>query len=515
MAILHRLATGLLLTLLAAVASADYLETSHTFREQPASEADTLVVLVPLNNTGDLPGWGQDTRSQVSRALAAQGFDGSMGQQLEILAPAGLPVDRLIAIGLGEPAELARADAEMLGASLANHLNLGKAQTVRVHSGLVSDPQLNTAIVTAMAHGTDLANYRFDRLKTQPEPRPAQAFEWLVAAQDAAEGNWRQLQALAQGVFTARELTNLSASDGNPAAFAEYMRKRLQPLGVKVTVLGPQQVLKAGMGALYGVSKGSQHGAHLLVAHWRGSDDAAIALIGKGITFDSGGYNLKTDAASILAMTGDKAGAAAVAGTIEALALQKARVNVVGIMPLAQNAISGTAQLPGDVVTAGNGMTIEVVNTDAEGRLVLADGIWYAREHFQPRVVADIATLTGSKVRALGRDYAAVFSEDHRLIETLEAAGELTRERVWQLPLKPYEKIIDSQVADMKNAGEPGAQAGAIFLQRFAGDTPWVHIDMAGNGRYEATSLPPLVGATGYGVRLLTEWVKLYSADQG
>ena len=513
MTTLHRFITGLALTLVAAVAAADYVDTTHAFREQPASEPDTLVVLVPLNSTDGLPEWGEATREHFSRALAAQDFDGSMTQQLEILAPAGLPVDRLIAVGLGEPAELARADAEMLGTNLANYLNPGKAGSVQVQSALISDPALNTAIVTAIAHGTDLANYRFDRFKTEAEPRPAQTYEWLVAAREPTEEAWKHLHALSQGVFTARELTNLSASDGNPAAFAEYVRKRLQPLGVKVTILGPQQVLKAGMGALYGVSKGSQHGAHLLIAHWRGSDEAPIALVGKGITFDSGGYNLKTDAASILAMTGDKAGAGAVAGTLEALARQKAGINVVGVMPLAQNAISGTAQLPGDIVTAGNGMTIEVVNTDAEGRLVLADGIWYAREHFQPQVIADIATLTGSKVRALGRDYAAVFSEEEELIETLKTAGELTRERVWQLPLGPYEKIIDSPVADMKNSGQPGAQAGAVFLQRFAGDTPWVHIDMAGNGRYEETSLPPLIGATGYGVRLLTEWVKVYAGN--
>ncbi|MEQ9396523.1 leucyl aminopeptidase family protein [Haliea sp.] len=511
MTTLYRFITGLALTLVAAVAAADYVDTTHAFREQPASEPDTLVVLVPLNSTDGLPEWGEATREHFSRALAAQDFDGSMTQQLEILAPVGLPVDRLIAVGLGEAAELARADAEIMGASLANYLNLGKAGSVQVQSALIPDPRLNTAIVSAIAHGVDLVNYRFDRFKTEAEPRPTQSYEWLVADQEQAGRAWDQLNALAQGVFTARELTNLSASDGNPAAFAEYVRQRLQPLGVKVTILGPQQVLKAGMGALYGVSKGSQHGAHLLIAHWRGSDDPPVALVGKGITFDSGGYNLKTDAASILAMTGDKAGAAAVAGTLEALARQKAAFNVVGIMPLAQNAISGTAQLPGDVVTAGNGMTIEIVNTDAEGRLVLADGIWYAREHFQPQVIADIATLTGSKVRALGRDYAAVFSEEEELIETLKTAGELTRERVWQLPLGPYEKIIDSTIADMKNSGQPGAQAGAVFLQRFAGDTPWIHIDMAGNGRYEDTSQPPLIGATGYGVRLLTEWVKLYA----
>lgn len=513
MTTLYRFATGLLLTLLATVAAADYLDTTHSFREQAASEPDTLVVLVPLNNGDGLPGWAEDTREQFSRALAAQDFDGSLAQQLEILAPAGLAVDRLIAVGLGEPAELARADAETLGANLANHLNPGKAQTVQVHSALVPDPTLNTAIVTAIAHGIDLSNYRFDRFKSAAEPRPAQAYEWLVAAQKPSEQAWQQLHALAQGVFTARELTNLPGSDGYPAAFAEQVRQRLQPLGVKITILGPDQVLKAGMGALYGVSKGSQHGAHLLIAHWRGSDEAPIALVGKGNTFDTGGYNLKTDAAHIIAMTGDKAGAAAVAGTIEALAKQQAKINVVGIMPLSQNAISGTAQLPGDVVTAGNGMTIEIASTDAEGRLILADGIWYAREHFQPRVIVDIATLTGAKVRALGRDYAAVFTDHEALITTLKTAGELTRERVWQLPLGPYEKIIDSPVADMRNSGEPGAQAGAIFLQRFAGDTPWMHIDMAGNGRYDPASLPPLIGATGYGVRLLTEWVKLYSEN--
>lgn len=511
---LYRLTAGLLLTLLATAAAADYLDTSHSFRAQSAGEPDTLVVLVPLNSTEGLPGWSEETRRHFSRALAAREFDGSLEQQLEILAPAGLPVARLLAVGLGEPAELARADAEILGAALATQLNQGRAQSIQVDAALVSDPELNTAIVTAIAHGTDLVNYRFDRFKSAAESRPAQAYEWLVAAQEPSEQAWQQLHALAQGVFTARELTNLPGSDGHPAAFAEYVRKRLQPLGVEVTVLNPQQVLEAGMGALYGVSKGSQHGAHLLIAHWRGSDGAPIALVGKGNTFDSGGYNIKTDSGSILAMTGDKAGAAAVAGTIEALAGQKAEVNVVGIMPLSQNAISDTAQLPGDVVTAGNGMTIEVANTDAEGRLILADGIWYAREHFQPRAIADIATLTGAKVGALGRDYAAIFSEHEELISTLETAGELTRERVWQLPLGPYEKIIDSPVADMRNTGKPGAQAGAVLLQRFAGDTPWVHIDMAGNGRFDEAGQPPLSGATGFGVRLLTEWVKLYSDNQ-
>jgi len=210
-------------------------------------------------------------------------------------------------------------------------------------------------------------------------------------------------------------------------------------------------------------------------------------------------------------MQGDKSGGAAVVGAMMALAGQQVPINVVGVIPLSQNAISGEATLPGDVSTAGDGTTIEVASTDAEGRLILADGIWYARETFNPRVIVDIATLTGAKTTALGTEYSAIFSNHDDLVNTMRAAGDLTRERVWQLPLDGYGSIVNSRIADIRNTGTPGAQAGAIFLQHFAGDTPWLHIDMAGQALSDSARGINPPGATGHGVRLLTEWVKIYA----
>lgn len=500
--------------LLTTAANAQFLQTSTDFSEIAGGDADTLVLLVPEGQDAvRLPGWNDRTASQVTRALAATEFEGDEEQIVEILAPAELTANRLILVGVGEASELERHDAELIGASLAGHINAGSAERIEVDTSLITDVALNAGISTAIAHGIDLRNYRFDRHFSDPDPRPSQHYHFTVQSQSAAEQQYTQLRALAEGVFHARELTNLPGSDGHPAAFAEYARDMLEPLDVKVTILSPEQVLEAGMGSLYGVSQGSQHKAHLLVAHWEGSDDQPVALVGKGNTFDTGGYNLKTNSDSILRMQTDKAGAAAVAGAVAALAAQKAAVNVVGVMPLSQNSISAEAKLPGDVVTAGDGTTIEVASTDAEGRLILADGIWYTREHFNPRAIVDIATLTGSKVRALGTDYAAVFSEHEDLLESMRESGELTGERVWQLPLGPYEGIIDSRIADIRNTGSPGAQAGAVLLQHFAADTPWLHIDMAGDALVDSSSGIHPEGATGYGTRLLTEWVKLFAGQ--
>ena len=501
------------LLLLGTGASAQYLQTTMSATETPGADADTLVVLVPADTEQlSLPGWSQATIDHVNRALAARDFDGSARQQLELLAPAGLSADRLIAVGVGDPAQLARHVAEEIGAALSVHIDGSKADIVEVNTRLITDPARNAWIAAAVAHGVDLRNYRFDQLKSSAEPRPAQIYRWVVHSQAQAEQQYATLDAVAQGVFTARELTNLPGGDGHPAAFAEYARQQLEPLGVEVTILGPEQVEAAGMGSLLGVSKGSQHKAHLLVAHWRGSSDAPIALVGKGNTFDTGGYDLKTTD-SILQMQSDKAGGAAVVGALKALAAQQVQINVVGVVPLSQNSISGEAMLPGDVLTAGDGTTIEVTSTDAEGRLILADGIWYARDRFEPRVIVDIATLTGAKVTAVGTEMSAIFSEHDTLVSTMRQAGELTNELVWQLPLGPYPGIIDSRIADIKNTGSPGAQAGAIFLQHFAGDTPWLHIDNAGQALVSSASGIHPAGATGHGVRLLTEWVKIYAAQ--
>jgi len=494
--------------------SADYLETRVRFTEQLPAEGDTLVILVPEGTQQvSLPDWPTETVMQTNRTLDAADFEAQVHQQVEILAPIGLPVDRLWVVGAGAPGELARHEAEEIGAALGARANGTRARVITVDTRLIADGDDNAAIAAAVAHGVDLRNYRFDRYKSQPDDRPSQVYRWTVLSMEDTQRRYDQLLALAEGVFLARELTNLTGSDGYPEAFANYVLEELGPLGVEVTILGPEQVLEAGMGSLYGVSVGSQHKAHMLIMQWKGSDDPPIALVGKGNTFDTGGYNLKTTSSSILTMQTDKAGGAAVAGAIKALAGQQVAINVVGVVPLSQNAISGEAILPGDVLTAGDGTTIEVGNTDAEGRLILADGLWFTRDRFEPRVMADIATLTGAKVTAVGTDYSAVFTHDDAVLETIKAAGDLTHELVWQLPLGPYQGIIDSRIADIINTGSPGAQAGAILLQHFAGDTPWVHIDMAGQAlRTSARGIHP-EGATGHGVRLLTEWVKLYAAE--
>lgn len=497
--------------LMAGTANAQYLQTSTRFAAQSAAQADSLVVLVPADATVALDGWSQATSDQVARAMRAAGFTGAAGQQELLLAPVGLPADRLVLMGVGQTAELPRHRAETMGAALSVLINDSTANLIEVNTQLIADTGEAARIAAEIAHGIDLRNYRFDRYKSEPEPRPAQSYHWHVAAVSDAQQAYDLLSAMAQGVFTARELTNLPGGDGFPAAFAEYALQQLAPLGVDVTILNPEQVLELGMGSLYGVSQGSQHKAHLLVAHWKGSDDPVIALVGKGNTFDTGGYNIKTDSASILQMQSDKAGGAAVVGAVKALAGQRAAVNVVAVVPLSQNAISGEALLPGDVVTAGNGKTIEVASTDAEGRLILADGIWYARHHFNPRVIADIATLTGAKNTALGTAYSAIFTNEPEIRDSLILAGELTQELVWPLPLDNYSGIIDSRIADMRNSGTPGAQAGAIFLQQFAEDTPWVHIDMASEALTATASGINPAGATGHGVRLLAEWVKLFS----
>ena len=291
-----------------------------------------------------------------------------------------------------------------------------------------------------------------------------------------------------------------------PADFAKAA-KELKKLGVKITVLEPKQIKKLGMGALEAVGRGSEEGSRLVVAHYQGNKNTPIALVGKGITFDSGGYSLKTGA-SIARMKSDMAGAAAVLGTVKAMALAKADTNVVAVMGMAANMVSQFAVAPGDVVRTAEGLSVEIVNTDAEGRLVLSDAMWYARDKFKPSIMIDVATLTGSKIGAVGNEYAAVFSKDDQLIEQLTLAGKQVNENLWRLPLG-YDDALKSDIADLKNIGShgPGATTAASFLQNFAGDTRWVHIDIAGNALNNKAKDELAEGGTGYGVRLLSNWL--------
>ncbi len=512
MKFIRALSAVLALALMAPV-SANYLNTKHVFGDVHQRNSDTLIVLVPEGQAPVVASWPNNAQNHIKGAAAVAEFTGKAKQVVEVLAPTNLANSRVWLVGVGGNGAMSRADAELLGATLAAKMAGTKGiDRVQVETRLVTDAAASHTLVTSLAHGMDLRNYRFDRYKSKPDARPSQSIYWQVADPQATTMAYRETTAIAEGVFVARDITNLPGGDGYPQAIAEFAAAAGKAAGVKVTILTPEQVKAAGMGSLYGVSKGSQHKAHLLVLHYEGSKDQPIALVGKGNTFDTGGYNLKTTGSSILRMQTDKAGGAAVVGAVLALARQQAEVNVVGVVPLSHNLISGEALLPGDVVTAGDGTTIEVASTDAEGRLILADGIWYARDTFKPRAIADIATLTGSKVGALGSEYSAIFSEHADIIETITAAGKTTGEIVWQLPLGPYNNPIKSHLADIKNTGSPGAQAGALFLQHFAKDTPWVHIDMAGSAFSESASGLAPAGANGYGVRLLTEWVKLYSA---
>jgi len=489
---------------LPAVAS-DYLSTTTRFTDDNA-DAATRVLFVPENTTIAVEGWSDAQNKQVARAAEIEAFDGSAAQLTTLVAPDGTKANHLLLAGVGNPAELSRFKAENLGASIAAALK-PELDDVVFDTRLIKNPGIAAEISAQVAHGIDLRNYRFDRYQSEAEARPQTNYQFVTASADIAEKHYEDYRAIAEGVFVARDITALPGSDGYPEAIVKLAQKAMQGLDIDVTVVTPEQVNEMGMGLLESVSAGSQHGSYLLAAHYKGSDDAPIALVGKGNTFDTGGYNLKTSSSSILRMQTDKAGAGAVIGAVMALAKQQAPVNVVAIAPLSHNLISGTATLPGDVVKAGDGTLVEIANTDAEGRLILGDGNWFANDKFKPRAIANIATLTGSKVGALGTGYAAMFASEDDLRQAIIEAGKVTDEKVWELPLDGYPGIIDSPLADIRNIGSPGTQAGAAFLKHFAGDTPWIHIDMAADAMVSSpTGIHP-AGPTGFGVRLLTEWV--------
>lgn len=470
-----------------------------SFTEQTTS-ADTQVLLVsPDSLQQQRHPLLQDAR--VQQAIKAEQFSAQHGKKLEILAPS-TGVSRLLLLGTGDSSTLTAAKSNSLGGDLSGYLQ-GKSQLNKVSI----DASALAEHAAALAQGIDLRAYQFNKYQTRHKTKAELTLAMVVPDQRAAEARFAKLSAVNAGVFLARDLTNEPADAIYPETFAAAALE-LKKIGVKVEVLDEAAMQKLGMGAILAVGKGSNRPPRLVIAHWQNSSQAPLAIVGKGITFDTGGYNLKTDAASIVRMTSDMAGAAAALGTIKALALQKAPVNVVAIMALAENKISDRAMLPGDVITSAAGLTIQVGNTDAEGRLVLADGLWYARDKFKPRAMVDIATLTGSKVGALGSYYAGLFSEHEVLVQQLTLAGSKVDEEVWRLPLNSkFANEMKSDIADLTNSGKTtGASSAAWFLQQFTGDTPWAHLDIAGNALTSADKGVHVTGATGYGVRLLTEW---------
>ncbi|UPT61374.1 MAG: leucyl aminopeptidase [Hyphomonadaceae bacterium JAD_PAG50586_4] len=449
------------------------------------------VVAVMAGEGGELFGAGKalDSASggRIAKAMKAAGFKGGAGQVVDVLAPDGVDFSRVLVIGVGK----AEAADGMGVERWAGH---AVKRTLTAVEKLVLQPDAlpGVAIAEAGAHaamGARLASYRFDtyRTKLKPEQKPTlQAVEIVLAHTAAAKARAEVDAAIVEGVFFARDLVSEPPNVLYPESFAERLRD-LETIGVEVEILEPTAMEKLGMGALLGVAQGSARPARLVAMKWNGSSmkkQKPFAIVGKGVTFDTGGISLKPGA-GMDEMKGDMGGAAAVAGAMKAIALRKAKANVVGIVALVENMPGSNAQRPGDIVNTMSGQTIEVLNTDAEGRLILADAVWYAQDKYDPVALVDLATLTGAVIVALGHEHAGMCVNDEDLAHAISAAGAAEGELVWRLPLSAaYDKLIDTPNADMKNiAGKPvaGSIVGAQFIKRFVQDgTPWAHLDIAG-----------------------------------
>jgi leucyl aminopeptidase len=452
----------------------------------------------------------QRTGGQIARAMAAAKFTGKRDTTLDLVAPGG-GWTRIVLFGLGAPASLRPLDLEMLGGAAAGVITAIKADRVAIAASLELGGLAPREASALIASGVRLRVYSFNRYKSKkPEAMPLKEVSILSTDARGARQRFAAFDAVADGVHLARDLVNEPPNHLHPVEFAERMRP-LAKLGVKISIMTPAQMKRLGMNALLGVAQGSAHEARMVVMEWKGgkASERPVAFIGKGVTFDTGGISIKP-AGGMEDMKGDMGGAACVAGLMMALAKRRAKVNAVGAIGIVENMPDGKAQRPGDVVTSMSGQTIAVLNTDAEGRLVLADVLWYVQDRFKPRFMVDLATLTGAILVALGKEHAGLFSNNDELSQRLSDAGYATGEKVWRMPLAPeYDRMIDHDVADVKNIG--GRHAGSItaaqFLQRFVNSVPWAHLDVAGTAMDAGRTAINQSWGSGWGVRLLDRLV--------
>ncbi len=455
----------------------------------------------------------------ITRALGFSRFKGKPNQMLEILAPAGVAASRIVVLGLGKPSEIDASRVENAAATVIGRLQGTGDSEATFDIDVPKGAKVKGGEFAAhVATGALLKSYTFNGYRTKnldEHEHKLKSVRVTTADTQAAKRAFAGMEAIANGVFLARNLVNEPPNVLSPQEFAKRAKAELTKVGVKVEVLGEAEMKKLGMGALLGVGQGSERESQLVVMRWngaRGKDTQPVAFVGKGVCFDSGGLSLKTGA-GMMGMKGDMGGAAAVTGTMLALAGRKAKVNVVGVVGLVENMPDGKAQRPDDVVKSMSGQTIEVLNTDAEGRLVLADALWYAQTKFKPKFVIDLATLTGAIMVALGLEHAGLFSNDDKLADRISDAGKAAGEPVWRLPLGPgYDKALRSKIADMKNIGGPhgGSITAAQFLQRFVVEkTPWAHLDIAGVAWQDSEQRPLIPSwGTGWGVRILNKLVE-------
>jgi leucyl aminopeptidase len=489
------------------------------FASAALPESGTVVVLAAGATLGPAAAeLDQRTGGAIGRSIELAGASLKRGRTVELLCPAGVGLSRVVVLGVGTPGDAKGLDLEALGGSLSARL---KAQGVTEASVAVDAidglPFGPAELAVSLAKGAMLRSYRFDKYRTSKDDEEdgqdeVAALTLHLVEPSAAEAAWSAAAAVVDGVVQARDLVSEPANVLSPEVFADACRALGERLGMEVEVLEPAALRELGMNALLAVGQGSPRESRVAVMRWNGgaAGQPPVALIGKGVCFDSGGLSLKP-AGGMEEMKWDMGGAGAVFGAMAAIAGRKAKANVVGVLGLTENMPSGHAQRPGDVITAMSGLTIEVVNTDAEGRLLLADVLHYTRDRFKPRLMIDLATLTGAIVVALGHEQAGMFSTDDTRAEQLAAAGAAVGEKLWRMPLgDDYAKHIKSDIADIKNVGrarEAGASAGAVFLERFVGDVPWAHLDIAGVA-WSKRDLPLAAkGATGFGVRMLDRLV--------
>jgi leucyl aminopeptidase len=457
-----------------------------------------------------LAGLDEAARRLAGRAAEAQRFEREPAAVAEAFVAEGEQARRVLLVGLGGKRDDDALFERVGGALTARLLTSGETRLVVDVSGL----GLSAGDAARIGFGAAARSWRYDvyRTKLGRKQKPTLDEVVIVGAADGAAAAWSRAEALLGGLDLTRALVTEPANVIYPESFVERVRAAMDGLGVGFEVLDEGQMKALGMGALLGVAQGSVRPPRLLAMRWNGgaADAKPVVFVGKGITFDTGGISIKP-AAGMESMKWDMGGAGAVAGAIRALAARKAKANVVGICVLAENMPDGNAQRPGDIVTSMSGQTIEVINTDAEGRLVLSDAMTWAQRQYKPETMIDLATLTGAMIISLGHEYGGLFSNDDGLAERLAAAGRDSGDKLWRMPMgEAYDKIMDSQVADMRNSAgrEGGSITAACFLQRFVEEgVKWAHLDIAGMVWADKAGHLYDKGATGYGVALLDRYI--------
>jgi len=477
-----------------------------------AGAAEVLAVLVHEGRvlSGMGPQLDTATSGALTKAMAASRFTGATNTTLIVAAPAGVDTGIILLSGAGEVAKFddLALEAAAGAAYQAVKLSGAAALTIDAHS-LTSDQAARAAFAAR------LAAYRFLKYRTKLKPEKTPSIETIkVVAADpkAAQLAYDSLSPVADAVEFARDLVAEPANILYPVEFANRV-KALEKLGLEVEIFGEKELEKLGFRTLLAVGMGSRRESQVAIMKWNGGNkgDQPIAFVGKGVTFDTGGISIKPSD-GMEDMKWDMGGAAAVSGLMHALAGRKAKVNAIGVIGLVENMPDGNAQRPGDVVMSLSGQSVEILNTDAEGRLVLADCLWYTQERFKPKFMLDLATLTGAMIVALGLEYAGVFSNSDELANNFLAAGPKVGENAWRMPVPAfYERHIDTPIADVKNTGNGragGSITAALFLQRFTNGTPWAHIDIAPTAWVKDSRNPTVPdGAVGWGVRTLDRMV--------